>query len=412
VLFALEIMMHEVSARTLVPVAIATATATYVGRLFFGVHPSFVIPALEAPYFHLTSPLVLLAYVGLGLIVGVASALFIHSIYWTEDVFAQRVGGGYYRQHVLGMLLVGLTIYATFAASGHYYVEGVGYATVQDLLSGTRLPLAMLLALCALKLLVTALTLGSGASGGVFSPALFIGGTLGAAYGTVVSLLVPTVGVSVPAFAVAGMAGLVGGSTGAAMAAIVMIFEMTLDYNVIVPMTATVAISYGIRTVLSAGSIYTVKLRRRGHFTPDRLHANPHFVRQARHVMMANVDAIAASATVEEGARLLGEAPEHAGLLVTDPATAEVVGFLPRIDVLRAMLDGHHRPTVGELAIGNCPTVRETDSLLDVISTLRHRAATVALVANHRPPIGRKDVTGVITTAQLADALVETADLF
>jgi CIC family chloride channel protein len=412
VLFALEVMMHEVSARTLVPVAIATATATYVGRLFFGVHPSFVIPALEAPYFHLTNPLVLLAYVGLGLLVGVMSAVFIHAIYRAEDVFERWVGGSYYRQHVLGMLLVGLIMYGTMAAWGHYYVQGVGYATIQDVLSGAGLPVALLVALCGLKLLVTALTLGSGASGGVFSPALFIGATLGAAYGTFVSWIAPSVNVSVPAFAVAGMAGLVGGSTGAAMAAIVMIFEMTLDYNVIVPMTATVAISYGIRTVLSPGSIYTMKLRRRGHYTPDRLHANPHFVRQARDVMIEAFGQVAATATVEDGARHLSEQPELDGLVLTDASTKRVVGFLPRTAVLQALMSNAGYQSVEEVAVRNFATVRETDPLLDVISRMYHLGATVALVANHGSPLTGEHVTGVITKARLADALVETADLF
>jgi CIC family chloride channel protein len=308
VLFAVEIMMHEVSARTLVPVAIATATATYVGRFFLGAHSSFVIPALETPYFKLTSPGALFTYVGLGLLMGAMSAVFIKSIYGFEDAFERRIAGSYYRQHVAGMLLVGIMMYGALALWGHYYIEGVGYATVQDVLSGVRFPLYLLLALCGLKLLATSLTLGSGASGGVFSPALYIGATLGAAYGTVVSWI-PGLQVSVAAFAVAGMAGLVGGVTGAAMAAIVMIFEMTLDYNVIVPMTITVAISYGVRTVLSKGSIYTVKLRRRGHYTPDGLRTNPHFVKQARELMRPNFRIESASTLVETCAHTLSTHP-------------------------------------------------------------------------------------------------------
>ncbi|MFI5387882.1 MAG: chloride channel protein [Fimbriimonadales bacterium] len=142
--------------------------------------------------------------------------------------------------------------------TGHYSVEGVGYATVQDVLSGNLS--WFLVVLFALKLITTSLTLGPGASGGVFSPALYMGATLGGAYGLAMHWLFPGLPISPAAFAVAGMAGVVGGSTGAALAAIVMIFEMTLDYAVIIPMTITVALSYGARKVLLPQSIIPSKV--------------------------------------------------------------------------------------------------------------------------------------------------------
>ena len=147
VLFALEMLMHEVSVRTLVPVAIATATATYVGRVCFGSYPSFVIPALETPYFHVTRPLLLLSYIGLGLLTGAVAAVFIKSIYSFEDFFEKRFKGNYYLMHTTGMLLVGVMTYGLMAAFGHYYIEGVGYSTLQDILSGLKLPLYLLVLL-------------------------------------------------------------------------------------------------------------------------------------------------------------------------------------------------------------------------------------------------------------------------
>jgi CIC family chloride channel protein len=269
-MFSLELMAHEVSVRTLVPIAIATATATYIGQLFFGTHPSFVIPALQTPYFHLYNPEVLLSYVGLGVAMGLVSAVYTKSIYGMEDLF-NRIKGGYYIRHMAGMLAVGLMMYALMVYFGHYYIEGVGYATIQDVLTGSLTQLYMLLLLFVLKLLATSLSLGSGGSGGIFSPALYLGATLGGAYGIILNQLFPGLGISPPAFAVAGMAGVVGGSTGAAVAAIVMIFEMTLDYSVILPMLITVAFSYGIRRSLSRESIYTLKIVRRGHRMPDAL---------------------------------------------------------------------------------------------------------------------------------------------
>jgi len=270
VLFVLETMMPEISVRTLAPLVIATVAATWVGRFFFGANPSFAVQDSGG-----VSLSLLLACAVLGVLTGLVSAVFIKSVFGCEDFFGRWSRGGYWWQHLAGMFGVGLTFYGLMAVTGNYYVEGVGYATVEDVLSPAGLPLSLLLALFGLKLAVTSLTLGSGASGGVFSPALFLGATFGGAYGILLARWFPDWGVNPAVFAVAGMAGVVGGATGAALAAIVMIFEMTRDYNVVMPMMLTAALSYGIRKLLCRESIYTLKLARRGHYIPWRLTARP-----------------------------------------------------------------------------------------------------------------------------------------
>jgi CIC family chloride channel protein len=339
VLFALEILMHEVSARTLVPVVTATATATYVGQLAFGPHPSFYIPALETAYFHLTDPLVLVAYAVLGVITGLVSALFIRSIYGFEYFFEKHVKGGYYVQHVAGMLAVGLIMYAFMSRFGHYYVEGVGYATIQDVLTGVQFPLYFLVLLFVSKLLATSLTLGSGASGGVFSPALFLGATTGAAYGVALHRLLPSLDISAAAFAVVGMGAVVGGATGAAMAAIVMIFEMTLDYTVIVPMTLTVAISYAVRKSLMSDSIYTRKLVLRGESVPETLRADLHLARRAESIMNSHVEVLVASTRLRDLASKGNEA-----FVVTDKSGAVTGAFTG--ESLAALEDAKSNATI------------------------------------------------------------------
>ena len=313
VLFAVEIIMHEVSARTLVPVVTATATATYVGELFFGPHPSFSIPELETAFFVLAKPVVLAAYAGLGAITGLVSALFIWSIYACEGVFEKHVKGGYYVQHMAGMLLVGSLMYGLMSRFGHYYIQGVGYATIQDLLTSLHYPLYMLVLLFAAKLFATSVTLGSGASGGVFSPALFLGATSGAAWGVALNYFFPTLHISPAAFAVAGMGGVVGGATGAAMAAIVMIFEMTLDYTVIVPMTLTVAISYAVRRSLIKDSIYTRKLTLRGEPVPETMRADVQLCLGAARIMHP--------VSPEELAAFAAGGPDHHYITVSGDAS-------------------------------------------------------------------------------------------
>ncbi len=164
-LFATEMVMSEISARTLIPVAIATGAATFIGRAVFGDQPSFAIPALAITAAHQAPPLALGAYALFGLIVGMVSVIYIRAIYAFEDLF-DRIPGSYYLRHGLGMLLVGLMMFLFMKHLGHYYIQGVGYATVQDILSRALTDPCLLFLLFGAKLLATSLTLGSGGSGG------------------------------------------------------------------------------------------------------------------------------------------------------------------------------------------------------------------------------------------------------
>jgi CIC family chloride channel protein len=403
ILFAVELLMQEISVRTLVPVAIATATATYIGRLLFGAQPSFVIPAFEQPYFHPTSPLVLLAYVGLGLLMGVAAALYIKSLYACEDFFDRRIRLPYPVRHMLGMLAVGVTIYLLWISLGKYYIEGVGYATVQDILSGVLSRWDLLLLLFALKLLSTTLTLGSGASGGIFSPSLFMGATLGGAYGVALQHFFPGLTVSPAAFAVVGMAGMVGGVTGAAVTSIVMIFEMTLDYSVIIPMTITVALGYGLRTFLSKHSIYTMKLARRGHSVPAALQTNIHYVRRAGEIMETRLSVVSASAGV--GALLQISLEHRAVPFYLIEEKNRLIGVATSEAALEALGERGASAVMGEITNRNYCIVAEDATLFDVLAQMRVQKTAFALVSRRMQDVAPGDILGVITDSQISEAV-------
>ena len=275
--FALELMMPAVNSLNLLCVALATVTATYIGRAFFGVMPSFDVPTLSLITSHGQLVWVLAIFVVFGLLIGVLAWLLTRGIYLFEDVF-NAIPGNYYSRHVSGMLLVGVIMFGFMALSqrvfgepNHYYVEGVGYATIMDVLLGDLTSPPFLLALVAAKLLVTCLTLGSGASGGVFSPSMFLGATLGGAFGSLLLHFMPDAPMTPAHFAYAGMAGMVGGATGAVLTGIIMVFEMTRDYTVIMPVIVTVAIAAAVRHGMSPATIYTMKLVRRGEVVPEGL---------------------------------------------------------------------------------------------------------------------------------------------
>lgn len=406
VLFAVEIILHEVSARTLVPVTIATVTSAYIGRLVFGTHPAFVIP-FEPPDFHPTNPYIVLLFLMLGLILGPVSAVYIRSIYAFEDFFDARIGNEYLR-HMLGMGLVGGIMYVLLKTTGHYHVEGVGYATVEDILMGQLSWLLLLI--FALKLLTTSLTLGSGASGGVFSPGLFMGATLGGVFGMTARELFPSLPIHPAAFAIAGMAGMIGASTGAAITAVVMIYEMTRDYRIIIPMTITVALSYGIRTLIQPQSIYALKLARRGHYIPAALQANLYPLKRTAEIMDKRFATVSADGTMADFVRAALEHRDVSCFVVVGPSG--VVGFLTRALALSPATQGEEHARLGDLADKAFITVTEATPLLDVMSQIRAASASLVLVTGGSANKPAGNMKGVITKNQIADAVIDGMAMF
>jgi chloride channel protein, CIC family len=412
ILFAVELLLQEVSVATLVPVAVTTVTATYVGQLFFGVHPSFVIPALQQPYFHPLDPWLLVPYATLGLLMGLASTVFIHSLYLTEDFFEKRTVNNPYLRHAVGMLAVGGLMYSLISTTGHYYIEGVGYSTIQDILTGDISAVHILVLLFFLKLLATSLTLGSGGSGGIFSPSLFLGATAGGAFGIVLHHVFPNAPISPAAFAVAGMAGMVGGATGAAMTAIVMIFEMTLDYSVIMPMTITVALSYGTRTLLTRESVYTMKLARRDHHIPAALQANLLHVRRARDIMQTPIVTVKSSDSLDVLAGCSAEHPDVQWFIVVEGDN--VAGVTPR-DYAMSAPESERRDwhSVEDAMRRDFILAHEEEKMDSIMAHLHRQHAAVAIVFRQlASPPSAVDVTGIITWERIAELLEETVELY
>jgi chloride channel protein, CIC family len=300
IVFAIELMLPFATPLSLLWVGLSCVTATYIGRVFFGDLPSFNVPSLPliVPSLPLIegSDLALPAlpwFALLGLILGVLAWLLTRGIYWFEDLF-DAMPGNYYTRHISGMLLVGLVMYGFMALSeryfgqpNHYYVQGVGYATIMDILRGELTASDFLLLLVVAKLLVTCLTLGSGASGGVFSPSMFLGAALGGCFGSTLLHVLPDLPMTPAHFAYAGMAGMVGGTTGAVLTGTIMIFEMTRDYTVILPVILTVVLACAVQNWLSPSTIYTLKLLRRGEIVPQGLQARMG-EGKSRHVMTAD----------------------------------------------------------------------------------------------------------------------------
>jgi chloride channel protein, CIC family len=401
-LFAIELILPEVSARTLVPVAIATGGATFIGRLAFGDHPSFDIPALAIPAAHAIPPVAYLAYILLGTLLGLVAVLYIRSLYKIEDLF-EAIPGNYYTRHVLGMLVVGLMIYASMHFFGHYYVDGIGYATVQDALTGALTDPKLMLVLFAAKLIATSITLGSGGSGGIFSPSLFMGAVLGAAFAVLVNRVAPGLHLDAPGTAVIGMACVVGAATGAVLTAVVMIFEMTRDYNVIIPVILGVAFAYGTRSLLHTDSIYTAKLTRRGHFIPASMQTNLYMLRTALDFIKVPLMRVAAGSDVSTLHETISHVWPVPHVLVTDGEKLHAVlpSSLLRLQLrLRA---GTGASRIGDIKGSPYVIVRADAQLFDIVATMRAQNRDVALITREGELQRADDVLGVVTWADIVE---------
>ena len=369
VMFAIELLMPELSARTFLPVALATGTATFVGRIFFGIHPAFAIPAtlLTSQQPATLSALLLFALLAL---IGIAGTAFIRGLSLAEDVF-EEIKNPYLR-NIAGMLVLGILIYVLLRTAGHYYVEGVGYATIQAILTGDLQWPALLLLLFAAKLFATSLSLGSGASGGIFSPSLFMGATIGGAFGAAIAAIHPIEGVTATTGAIIGMAAMVGGGTGAAMTAVTMIFEMTRDYDLVMPSIVAVALAIGFGACCRWRISTPSSLSAAAHFVPKAMHANMFLVRRAGDVMERDVVVMPADADLDEFLRQHGAGNGFKHVVVA--RGNHIVGVV-RINtgIRRGIEAAYSGVTMATIAQRNFTLARENDIVFDIVQRMSRR---------------------------------------
>jgi len=250
-LFAVEVILGDFGVTQFSPIVISSVAATVISRHFLGDFPAF-----EVPSYSLISPFELLVYAVLGVLAGLVALIFIRVLYGAEDLF-DALRFPEYLKPVLGGL--GIGVMALFYPE----IYGVGYEAINEALQG-RLVLGVLLILVISKIIAVSLTIGSGGSGGIFAPSLFLGAMLGGAVGTLAHQLWPDATGGAGAYALVGMGAVVGATTHAPITAILIIFELTNDYKIILPLMITCIVATLLATQLQHASIYTLKLLRRG----------------------------------------------------------------------------------------------------------------------------------------------------
>jgi chloride channel protein, CIC family len=252
VVFALELILRDFEAESFGVVVPASVVANVIGRAAFGSRAF-----LELPPFHLGSPGGFALYAGLGILAAFAGVTFIRVLYGLEDVADRLWHGPEWLRPAAGGVMLGLLL---FALPEMY---GVGYPVLENAIRD-QYATGFLLLLFVGKILATSLTIAIGGSGGVFAPSLFMGAMLGTAYGDFVRMFAPGIGGAAGGYGLVGMGAVFAAASRAPMTAVIIIFELTGDYQVILPLMLAVALATAGSGLLSADTIYTLKLSRRG----------------------------------------------------------------------------------------------------------------------------------------------------
>ncbi len=385
VLFAVEVLLNDFRLEKFSPIILASVTATALSRHYYG-----NFPALQVPPYKLLNPTEFVFYAILGILCGVVALLFIEVLYKSEDFF-DRLSLPDYLKPFLGGL--GMGIILIFFP----HVFGVGYGTVNLALKGA-LTWKLLFVLIFVKIIATSITLGSGESGGVFAPSLFIGAMTGGAFGYLVHLLFPHLTANSGAYALVGMGALVGATTHGPITAILIIFELTGNYLIILPLMVSCIISTFIATSLKDGSIYTLKLKRKGLTLKRGWEQTILETFKVKDIMSRDFQTISENATIDEVIEGLSKS-SHSYLLVTN-AKGELVGILSFHDVRKALLEKKEkeRITAAEIATKKVVSVTPNDSLL----IAQHKLGTLGVsqlpVVDESNP---KKVVGIISLKDL-----------
>ncbi len=386
ILFSVELLLVSINSRTILPVAVATVIAANVGHYLIGNEPAFVIPdTLIEP--GSSNAIISLLAIPLGGMIGLLSMVFIRGIYFSEDLF-DRLPVNDYQKHIIGTLLLGMIFYSIYVQTGHYYVQGVGYASIQDVLTNLITHPGFLLFLFVAKIVATSLTIGSGGSGGVFSPSLFLGAMSGAFFGQSVNLLFPELGINPIIFVISGMAAMVSGTTSAPLTAAIIVYEMTLDYGAVLPIMAAVSVSYAVRRHFMRGDIYTLKLNRRGQTVPEELVAD-----LKSHIVIDEAVATDVAFLSEQ------DTPPWDKEFACVLEGGKVVGV---IDLYHQCAD--HEVPVSAIRKRDFAVLRPGTTVLEAVLQLHEKKTEVALVST-TGGTEREAVVGVVSSSHLIDLI-------
>jgi len=392
VILAIELLLFEFRSRSFIPLVIASTLATSVRAVLLGQKSMFSMGNVNFDALH-----GLPFYLVLGVISGVAAIGFTKALYWVEDQF-DRLPIDDLWHPAIGAL--GLGIIGFFVPR----VLGVGYDTISDILNN-NLALKLLIVIAVFKALALMISLGSGTSGGLLAPMFMSSAALGGAFAMVVNWIFPSAHLSPGAYALVAMAAVFGAASRATFAFIVFAFEITHDYNAILPLMLGCVIADLIALRYLRSSIMTEKLARRGLFVPEAYEAGVLQIVRVGEVMRSDVQPIPQEMTIGELAECTarGEAAVNLtqGLPIVDKE-GRLVGVVTQADLLRG-LEADSKGELTVLEVGsNKPVVAYEEELVQdaMFRMLQHNIWRLPVVSPEDP----QSIVGYFNRSSILDA--------
>ncbi|MDM7919393.1 MAG: chloride channel protein [Methanosarcina sp.] len=386
VVFVVEVIYGELETRTFIPIVISSVFATLVSNTLFGVK------ILQISSFHLVSPCKELGLcLVLGLLAGIVSTILIQTLYYIQDLFSKISLHPVFKP-ALGGLAVG--------AMGLYYpqVLGMGYEVITDALNGS-LAFNLLLILFFLKILAFSFTLGSGGSGGVIAPSLFTGAMLGGAFGTAANLFFPGTIAESGAYAMVGMGAVFAGTARAPLTAILILFEMTRDYSLVLPLMFSCVLSNVMSNALHSESIFTEGLRRKGFKIRKGREIDIMESMFVKDAMVQHVQTVSEDKNVGTLIALM-QASRHAGFPVLD-SKGKLSGIVTLSDLRSKVKYGEVDKKIGDISTRNVEVAYPDETLETVLKRLGSKQI------GRIPVVDREDRTkllGLITRSDVVNS--------
>ena len=397
-MFALEVILGDFGLATFSPIVISSVVATAISRAFLGDIPAFIVPAYE-----LVSAWELPMYLILGIFCAAVGVTFTKTLYRIEDIF-DAIKFPEYLKGIIGGLILGV------ASLVFPQILGVGYGAI-DMALMQKMAWWLLLALVVVKILATSITIGSGGSGGIFAPSLFLGAMAGGFFGAVVHQLFPGITASPGAYSIVGMGAVVSATTHGPLASILILFEMTGDYKIILPLMLACIIATIASGQFLRDSIYTLKLARRGVDIKEGKEGNVLKSMFVKDVMNTNVETMPEALPLEKMTEKISKSKFNSFPVLN--AQNELSGILSFNDYNEAIFDEHLKGLLvaRDLATTDLVTISMDENLWTALEKISAKDFAVLPVVSAQKPnklegvISRRDIIGAYNKAVLKKSL-------